>query len=200
MSEPAKKTVPEITELRAKLRKPLPDAAIKPHPTKNFLSVVNTAYVVERLNDCFGESGWRATYPIIENAQTSKMIVVRCEFSAPAFDIYREAFGGNDNPDRGDAYKGACSDALGKVASQLGIASDVYKGMRDSANGNGKSEVEQVRRKAPTAQPAKPADKRTEFSHGNNVTRGTKADTISPTDVFPKKHAKEDRGIEDFML
>ena len=36
-----------------------------------------------------------------------------------------EQFGGNDNPDRGDAYKGACTDALSKCASYLGIGMDV---------------------------------------------------------------------------
>src|ERR1700730_2941651 len=123
----------DIDTLRSQLRAPLPDCAVKP-PTlsddgfttkRNRLSSINPAYIIERLNDVFGENGWVAKYEIIENSLQSSMIVVRCHFDVKKLKIYREAFGGNDNYDRGDAYKGACTDALGKVASQLGIAADV---------------------------------------------------------------------------
>lgn len=137
-------SVPEVSQamerplLRDRLRAPLPKEAIKAHPTKSWMSSINGAFIVERLNDCFGEEGWMARYEIIENAPSQKMVVVKAIFEAEARSgrqvvgkIYREAFGGNDNPDRGDAYKGACTDALGKIASQLGIAGEVYKGMLD---------------------------------------------------------------------
>jgi hypothetical protein len=126
------------SELQEKLRAPLPEKAIKQHPTKIWMSSINAAFVVERLNDVFGEDGWQAEYEIIEGNPQQKMVVVRGKFFADVKNegkantkIYREAFGGNDNPDRGDAYKGACTDALGKIASQLGIAQEVYKGMLD---------------------------------------------------------------------
>jgi hypothetical protein len=126
---------PEVKQtLRERLRAPLPAGAIKPHPTKSWMSSINGAFIVERLNDCFGEDGWLATYTVIEGTPEQKMVVVRCDFVARHQDmkeIARSCFGGNDNPDRGDAYKGACTDALGKVASQLGIAGEVYKGMLD---------------------------------------------------------------------
>lgn len=128
---------PGVT-MRERLRAPLPHGAVKPHPTKTWMSSINSAFIVERLNDVFSEDGWYAKYEIIENQPTQKMVVVRAVFEAETRcgqqtlgKIYREAFGGNDNPDRGDAYKGACTDALGKVASQLGIAGEVYKGMLD---------------------------------------------------------------------
>lgn len=117
--------------LREKLREPLPPEAIKPHPTKSYMSSINSAYIVERLNDCFGESGWVATYQVMEASPSDRMVVVRCDFKSDEYGIERHCFGGNDNPDRGDAYKGACTDALGKVASQLGIGAEVYKGMLD---------------------------------------------------------------------
>jgi len=41
--------------------------------------------------------------------------------------IKLEAYGGNDNPDRGDAYKGAMTDAITKIGSFLGIGADVWK-------------------------------------------------------------------------
>jgi hypothetical protein len=41
----------------------------------------------------------------------SRMVVVRATLVIPKYEIAIEQFGGNDNPDRGDAYKGACTDA-----------------------------------------------------------------------------------------
>lgn len=55
--------------------------------------------------------------------------MVKCRLTVKAYGLAREQFGGNSNYDRGDAYKSACSDALGKCASQLGIGSYVYKGL-----------------------------------------------------------------------
>ena len=74
-------------------------------------------YVVERLNDVFGLNGWHVDDEIVE---TGQMIVVRATLSIPKYAIAIEQFGGNDNPDRGDAYKGACTDALSKCASYWG--------------------------------------------------------------------------------
>jgi Rad52/22 family double-strand break repair protein len=148
MSEPNEAGFITPISMRDKLRAPLPDKAVKPHPSKSWMSSINGAYIVERLNDVFGEDGWSALYEVIENNPQQKMIVVRVHLYAndgqkkirflrngepdpETYTFYRQTFGGNDNPDRGDAYKGACTDALGKAASQLGIASEVYKGMLD---------------------------------------------------------------------
>jgi hypothetical protein len=76
--------------------------------------------------------------------------VVRATLSIPRYAIAIEQFGGNDNPDRGDAYKGACTDALSKCASYLGIGMDVYKGLYDPGAGhNGASSA--TRTPAPAA-------------------------------------------------
>ncbi|HZV12833.1 MAG TPA: hypothetical protein VFA55_06420, partial [Candidatus Kapabacteria bacterium] len=65
---------------------------------------------------------------------TSRMIVIKSTFHAPEFGItIPDIFGGNDNADRGDAYKGACTDALSKIASYLYIGMDVYKGYAEKA-------------------------------------------------------------------
>lgn len=106
------------------LRAALPDEAIKQHPTKNYLHTVNPIYVVERLNDVFGVGGWTIHHEIIER---EKMVVVKAVFEAAEYGVRLEQFGGNDNPDRGDAFKGACTDALTKIGSYMGIGADVWK-------------------------------------------------------------------------
>ena len=107
------------------LRKPLDAKAISPHPTKTYLSTIKAIYVVERLNLVFGIGGWRVENQFIEKVE--KMVVVKSVFICG--DIYIEAFGGNDNVDLGDAYKGACTDALTKIGSYLEIGMDVFKGL-----------------------------------------------------------------------
>jgi len=115
-------------ELKTKLKNPLPAAAVSPNPQKPGLSAIKVIYVVERLNDVFGLNGWRVENEVVE---TGRMVVVRATLAIPKYGIAIEQFGGNDNPDRGDAYKGACTDALSKCASYLGIGMDVYKGLND---------------------------------------------------------------------
>ena len=119
-------------DLKLKLKEPLPAAAVLPNPLKPGLSAIKVIYVVERLNDVFGLSGWHVNNEIVE---TGSMVVVRATLSIPKYAIAIEQFGGNDNSDRGDAYKGACTDALSKCASYLGIGMDVYKGLNDRPQG-----------------------------------------------------------------
>lgn len=112
------------------LNRPLPAEAVTPHPTKKYLSSIKSIYVTERLNEVFGVGRWRIKSEIVENAD--KMIVVKAFFSVPEYGIEYECYGGNDNTDRGDAYKGATTDALTKIGSWLGIGADVFKGKHDS--------------------------------------------------------------------
>jgi hypothetical protein len=120
-------------DVMAKLKEPLPREAVSPNPQKPGLSVIKVIYVVERLNDVFGLNGWHVDNEVVE---TGRMVVVRATLSVPRYAIAIEQFGGNDNPDRGDAYKGACTDALSKCASYLGIGMDVYKGLYEHGPGN----------------------------------------------------------------
>jgi hypothetical protein len=126
------------------LKAPLPAEAVKPHPTKTFLSSIKAIYVVERLNDVFGIGKWHLRSEIIDNK--TAMIVVKATLTVPEYGIDLESYGGNDNGgensknhDLGDAYKGAVTDALTKIGSYLGIAMDVYKGLAGTGNGNGKA-------------------------------------------------------------
>jgi hypothetical protein len=128
------KTLP--ADLLEKLKAPLPAEAVSPNPDRPGLSVIKVIYVVERLNEVFGLSGWHVANQVVESG---RMIVVKATVTVPEYGIEIEQYGGNDNSDRGDAYKGACTDALSKCASYLGVGMDVYKGLRDpkvSANGS----------------------------------------------------------------
>jgi hypothetical protein len=133
-------------DLVRKLYAPLPPEAIQPHPTKDYLSSVKAIFVIERLNEVFGLGGWTYDTRVIERGKPSLvpdrrkgaapgamkekpgMIVIHVALSVPAYGIRLEQFGGSDNEDRGDAYKGAVTDAISKIGSYLGIAIDVYKG------------------------------------------------------------------------
>lgn len=112
-------------EQMAMLNEPLPAEALKPHPTKAFLTTISSIYVTERLNDVFGVGAWRVKSEVQE--ADAKMIVVKTTFTIPEYGIEYECYGGNDNVDRGDAYKGAVTDAITKIGSWLGIGADVWK-------------------------------------------------------------------------
>jgi hypothetical protein len=117
----------KITEaMREQLGAPLPPEAVSPHPTKKFLSSIKSIYVTERLNEVFGVGSWKLFTEYIE--KVDKMVVVKVTFRIPEYNIDYECFGGNDNADLGDAYKGATTDALTKIASWLGIGREVFKG------------------------------------------------------------------------
>ncbi len=119
-------------EMREKLRKPLPPEAVSPHPTKTYLSSIKSIYVAERITDVFGVGSWTLKSTHIETAD--KMVVVQTVLEIPEYGFYGESYGGNDNVDKGDAYKGATTDALTKIAAQqLEIGIDVFKGLGSTA-------------------------------------------------------------------
>lgn len=136
-------------DVKAKLKEPLPREAVSPNPQKPGLSVIKVIYVVERLNEVFGLNGWHVDNEVVE---TGRMVVVRATLSIQRYAIAIEQFGGNDNPDRGDAYKGACTDALSKCASYLGIGMDVYKGLYEQPGAGPQNGASSAARPAPTAQ------------------------------------------------
>lgn len=126
-------------EQRALINAPLPAEAVTQHPTKSFLSSIKSIYVTERLNEVFGVGAWQVRSDVVERADKG-MIVVKVVFQIPEYGIYHECYGGNNNGgegsknfDLGDAYKGAVTDALTKIASWLGIGADVFKGKQHPA-------------------------------------------------------------------
>ena len=150
----------KLTEQQlAKIARPLPAEAIKPHPTKSYLSSIKAIYVTERLNEVFGTGVWQLRTDIAERANNG-MVVVKVAFSVPSYGIYYECFGGNDNGgensknfDLGDAYKGATTDAITKIGSWLGIGADVFKGKVSPAS---RSNEGTYRKATPAPVPATP--------------------------------------------
>ena len=129
-------------EQKEALDRRLPDEAVSQHPTKKFLSSIKSIYVTERLNEVFGVGSWRVETEIVERSE--RMVVVKLRFSIPEYGIYYECFGGNDNADRGDACKGATTDALTKVCSWLGIGAEVFKGRQTGAGAPPQSSVQRL--------------------------------------------------------
>jgi Rad52/22 family double-strand break repair protein len=150
--------LPLPSHLVTKLSVPLPREAVKPHPTKKFLSTIKVIYVVERLNEVFGVNGWKVTNEVIENS--AAMVVIKSTLTVPEYGIYVEQFGGNDNVDRGDAYKGACTDALSKIGSYLGVGMDVYKGLADAPAATPPAAKGDRFYREPEPAPSKPAAKK----------------------------------------
>ena len=146
-------------QLKAELYAPLPSEAIKQHPTKTFLSTIKPIYITDRLNEVFGIGQWQTrTENVLVNDNGT--VVNKTTLTIEEYGIYYECFGGNDNGgsgskgfDLGDAFKGATTDALNKIASYLGIGIDVYRGKQSHApTGYKNYPVE-----APTQQPIQPS-------------------------------------------
>ena len=112
-------------EMKRALDRPLPAEALKPHPTRKYLSVINAIYVTERLNQVFGVGSWQIRIEPV--TMQGKMVVTKTTFDIPDYGIHYECYGGNDNADLGDAYKGSTTDAITKVGSYLGIGAHVWK-------------------------------------------------------------------------
>ena len=129
----ARKELP--SDLLEKLQAPLPPQAVSPNTDRPGLSTIKVIYVVERLNEVFGLNGWHMANEVVEKGA---MVVVKSTLTIDDYGIRIEQYGGNANSDRGDAYKGACTDALSKCASYIGIGMDVYKGLHvETAPNNG---------------------------------------------------------------
>lgn len=115
------------------LKAPLPAEAVKPHPTKTYLSSIKAIYVTERLNDVFGCGAWQIRTQLVTESEKG-MVVVKVTLEIPEYGVYYESFGGNDNGweqsknfDLWDAYKGATTDWITKIGSYLGIGIAVFQ-------------------------------------------------------------------------
>ena len=113
-----------LTEI---LTRPMPKEALKKHPTRSYLTSIKPIYVTDRLNEAFGVGGWNFEPEIINDDTNPKMVIIKGTLTADKYNIKVVQFGGNDNDDRGDAYKGASTDALTKCASYLGVAGEIFR-------------------------------------------------------------------------
>lgn len=127
-------------ELEDQLKAPLPPESITQHPTKKYLSSIKAIYVTERFNEVFGIGGWKIQVEKVDTEIVERkdgghqMIVIKTTFTVPEYEIYYECYGGNDNDDLGDAYKGATTDAITKIGSYMGVGMDVFKGKKEDAD------------------------------------------------------------------
>tara|TARA_R110002020_G_scaffold117440_1_gene268356 strand:+ start:4083 stop:4730 length:648 start_codon:yes stop_codon:yes gene_type:complete len=115
----AKPTVEQI------LNRDLPEAALKVMPHKQGMTAISPIYVTDRMNEAFGIGGWQFEPEVINDSD--KMVIVRGVLTIPSINARIVQFGGNDNRDRGDAYKGAATDALTKCCSYLGVGAHVWR-------------------------------------------------------------------------
>lgn len=118
---------PTVDEI---LNRPLPKEALKELPHKRnskgeCMTSITPIYVTDRLNEAFGLGGWQFEPEIISDSE--KMVIIKGVLTVSSMNIRVVQFGGNDNRDRGDAYKGAATDALTKCASYLGVGSHVWR-------------------------------------------------------------------------
>ena len=120
----AKPTVVEI------LNRDLPAAALKPLDHKPGMTAITPIYVTDRMNEAFGLGGWQFEPEVINDSD--KMVIVRGVLTIPSINARIVQFGGNDNRDRGDAYKGAATDALTKCCSYLGVGAHVWRNSEPS--------------------------------------------------------------------
>lgn len=160
-------------EMKARLTEPLPSKALKPHPSKAFLTTINSIYVTERLNDVFGIGAWSVESEIVDNTQ--KMVVVKTTLTIPEYGIRYECFGGNDNADRGDAHKGAVTDAITKIGSWLGIGAEVWK----NEAGKAPAKPAPKAKPAPQATPPQAEEDMDLLTALDEIKRATKVDTLS---------------------
>jgi hypothetical protein len=120
--KPAATAKPTVEEI---LNRDLPAAALKPLAHKQGMTAITPIYVTDRMNEAFGLGGWQFEPEVINDSD--KMVIVRGVLTIPSINARIVQFGGNDNRDRGDAYKGAATDALTKCCSYLGVGAHVWR-------------------------------------------------------------------------
>jgi hypothetical protein len=97
---------------------------------RNGLEYVESAAIIQRLNDAFGHDGW--SYEIIEQKTVEEEVITRGRLTiyGPDREIVKEQIGShsfargresNEILSRGDTMKASATDALKKCSSLLGI-------------------------------------------------------------------------------
>lgn len=134
---------PDMVE---ELQKPLPDWAVKAHPTRANMSAIHPMAIIDRLNSVFGFGTWSfTTEPISWNKEVQQtrngerdvyVSAVKGTLEIPEFAVLIQQYGGSTNDDLGDSLKGSGTDALTKIASYLGIGAEIYKGRGNVAPGD----------------------------------------------------------------
>ena len=122
----------ELKRIEEGILAPFTGEALSKDTSRGFeLTSIKAQYIVERLNQTFGVTGWAASYQIILE-DPDRGVIVKCTLKGNIFgngQVIREAFGGcNPKKQIGDMIKSAMTDSLGKAASHMGIGNEVFKG------------------------------------------------------------------------
>lgn len=132
--------VPNVEELVKRLGKPLPREVLK--NLSNGLSSYAVTHVYDRLNHVLGVTGWSRTPKITSVEQNgecdertglrlwSATCEIRVDLPALGKNVFRIGHGGYKNVDRGDAEKGAVSDAAKNALKDL-IGKEIHMGAYD---------------------------------------------------------------------
>ncbi len=87
------------------------------------LVAIKPQYVIDELNKI---GTW--SYKIKQSQLVDGVPVVLIRFKMTIGDVTvkRDQYGGSKNSDMGDAFKGAVTDALSKIAAQFGVCHDIW--------------------------------------------------------------------------
>lgn len=130
-----------------------PEEALSTDNSRGFdLTSVKAQYVIERLNEVLGLSGWRfnGSYE-----KPGKGVIFHGTLEIWIHDrwISHAATGySDDKKNLGDTYKSARTDCLSKVASYFGVANSVFKGKVKPVKGGSKASDRQ-QKSAPKEDP-----------------------------------------------
>lgn len=177
---------------RELLRKDFPASALINDTSRGFkLTGVKAMYVIERLNDVFGEYGWTYDFdtPVLKNGEYVAQITLkigRKEDGTWMRHIHQ--FGGKrivkDN--HADALKSCITDGLTKCASIIGVAHTVFKG---ESNGHSNGNIEQSQGTASKPATSKPQPSQQQQSNTNIISeaQGKRLLAIAYSNGFAKE-------------
>lgn len=183
------KEQPYLDVLKGKLTAPFPKEAEQIKKFKTFsLTGYKPAYIVERLNDCFGYKGWYAelipfdyivkghrfdNLVMIEESCVTVWVKLTVIFQDDRKEQSHNQFGTCEyhkgSLTVGEAIKGAYTDGLKKCAGYFDIGQEAYKGNVDPYYENNKGGKKQSgkpassRREAPQDQLDEPTEKQIGF-------------------------------------
>lgn len=152
-------------DLYAELSEPFPKGTWKFNPQTGMHSM-NIVHRYNRLNNVLGVNGWSKKEHIksIESLEEfddkgrrywEATAEVFMNFPALGKDVFREGRGGHKNTDRGDAEKGAVSDAAGNALKDL-VGKEAYLGLLDAPLDESHGNIFRLDKDGP---PPKPTDK-----------------------------------------
>src|SRR3990172_1921393 len=178
---------------RERLSAPMPKDAIKPHPSKSYLSTIKAIYIIERLNDVFGICGWDFEHEVVgqftngEGDKVQPYILIKGRIYVREFDLYTPyQYGGHEINGKGtepaDGFKSAVTDAISKCASFLEIGIQVFKGNPSSSERNVTKRLD-----APVEQTEVMAEKKVVHDDPVIAKRIAEMNTVSPAELAEAK-------------